>query len=354
MAVLPVTQVQTGDQLLREVQTTFGNLLFPEGRTLSGRDLEILQAFLIPEADIKRAGLEESDLTESEEDKDKGLPLSSLHQSFLKLEKLLKHTFHMMGPGQKLPVFEIRGGLKDLLDHVEDYHVLTFVPPHDPSMEGWIRGSVLTALTAYQLARWMKLPDKDWVPVALAGLLHDIGNARIDSAILRKPGRLTAEELSEMRQHTVYGYKLLEGVTSLNQGIILTALQHHERIDGSGYPMKAIGDKIHPYAKIVAIADMYHAMTSARTYRTAQSPYVVLEQLQKEAFGKLDPFMIQCFIERNTQFHNGMLVQLNDNRVGEIVFTDRAQPTRPMVSIFGDIVNLAKERNLYITAVYSS
>lgn len=354
MAVLPISQVQTGDQLQREVQTSFGNLLFPEGRTLSARDLEILQAYLIPEADIKRAGLEEADLTESEEDKEKVVPLSSLHQSFLKMEKLLKHTFHMMGPGQRLPVFEIRGALKELLDHIEDYHVLTFMPPHDPSAEPWIRGSVLTALTSYQVARWIKLPDKDWVPVALAGLLHDIGNTRIDTSLLRKPGKLTADELTEIRQHTVYGYKLLEGVTSLNQGIILTALQHHERIDGSGYPMKAVGEKIHPYAKIVAIADMYHAMTSARTYRTAQSPYVVLEQLQKEAFGKLDPLIIQSFIDRNTQFHNGMLVQLNDNRVGEIVFTDRAHPTRPMVSIFGDIVNLAKERNLYITAVYSS
>ncbi|SFB53046.1 HD-GYP domain, c-di-GMP phosphodiesterase class II (or its inactivated variant) [Cohnella sp. OV330] len=352
MAVLPVSQVQTGDLLLREVQTSFGNMLFPEGRTLSARDLEILQAYLIPDADIKRAGLEESDLLEIEEDK--SVPLSSLHQNFLKMERLLKHTFQMMGPGQKLPIFEIRGGLKDLLDHIDEYHVLTFVPPYDPAAEPWIRGSVLTALTGYQLAKWMKLPEKDWVAVALSGLLHDIGNTRIDSTILRKPGRLTTDELTEMRQHTVYGYKLLEGVTSLNQGIILTALQHHERIDGSGYPMKAIGDKIHPYAKIVAIADMYHAMTSARSYRTAQSPYIVLEQLQKEAFGKLDPLMIQCFIERNTQFYNGMLVQLNDNRVGEIVFTDRANPTRPMVSIFGEIVNLAKDRNLFITAVYSS
>lgn len=355
MPVMPLSQLQTGDRLAADVQTAMGNLLLNEGRILSQRDLEIMQAFLIPNADISRQGL--SDLladSEGEEAVASEAKITPLHQQFLFLEKELSRAFKMMGPGQKLPILEIRNGLKELLDNINEYNVLMFNPPSDTAQtERWIRKSVLTALTSYQLARWNKLPDKDWTPIALAGLLHDIGNIRVDPAIFRKPSQLTAEETNEMRQHTVYGFKLLDGVPSLNKGVALAALQHHERLDGSGYPLKVSGDKIHPYARIVAIADMYHAMTDARNYRKAHSPYLVLEQLQSESFGKLDPIYVQTFIDRTTQFHNGMLVQLNDNSVGEIVFTDRNQPTRPMVSVNGEIINLAKNKELYICAIYS-
>ncbi|THF73485.1 HD-GYP domain-containing protein [Cohnella fermenti] len=357
MPVLPISQLQAGDRLTEDVQTAMGNLLFNEGRALSPRDLEILQAFLIPNVDITRQGLAEttSEGAGEESASNPESKLTSLQQQFLQMEKELKRVFAMMGPGQKLPILEIRNALKDLLDHINEYNVLMFQPPPDPAQpDRWIRKSVLTSLTSYQLARWNKLPDKDWMPVALAGLLHDIGNIRVDPAIFRKPSRLTVDEMNEMRQHTVYGYKLLEGVPSLNKGVALAALQHHERLDGSGYPLKVSGDNIHPYARIVAIADMYHAMTNERNYRKAHSPYLVLEQLQSESFGKLDPVYVQTFIDRTTQFHNGMLVQLNDNRVGEIVFTDRQHPTRPMVSVNGEIINLTKDKELYICAIYST
>lgn len=356
MPVVPTSQVQAGDRLATDVQTAMGSVLLQEGRMLTARDLEILQAFLIPNVEVRRNGLAESDGDEAADEAAAAeASLLPLHRKFLSMEKLLKWAFTQVGPGQKLPILEIRNGLRELLEPIDDYNVLMFSPPFDGGQtERWIRKSVLVALTSYQLARWCKFPDKDWTAIALAGLLHDIGNVRIDSAIFRKPGRLTAEELHEMRQHTVYGFRLLEGVASLNQGVSLAALQHHERIDGSGYPMKVTGEKIHPYAKIVAIADMYHAMTSDRHHRKAESPYLVLEQLQSESFGKLDPMYVQTFIDRTTQFHNGMLVQLNDNRVGEIVFTDRSQPTRPMVSVYGEIINLNKQRDLYICAIYST
>ncbi|MBN2981194.1 HD-GYP domain-containing protein [Cohnella algarum] len=353
MPVLPVAQVQEGDCLTSDVITSLGSLLLPEGRILSDRDLEILQAFLIPNVEVRRNGLIET--TEKSEENVPESEVQPLQQKFLEMEKLLKHSFDRTGPGDKLPVLELRKSLLELIDRIEEYNVLTFVPVQDGSpVERWIRNSVLCALTSYKLAKWCKLPEKDWTQIALAGLLHDIGNVRIDPAIFHKPTRLTPAEIQEMRQHTVYGFRLLEGVPSLSQGVALAALQHHERLDGSGYPMKLSGDKIHQYAKIVAIADMYHAMTTTRNERKGQSPYLVLEELQSESFGKLDPLFVRTFIDRATHFHNGMLVQLNDNRVGEIVFTDVQNPTRPMISIYGEIVNLSKQRDLYICAIYSA
>jgi HD-GYP domain-containing protein (c-di-GMP phosphodiesterase class II) len=356
MPVIPLMQVQIGDRLGCDVQTALGSVLFEEGRSLTDRDLEVLQAFLIPTVDIRRAGLEEDEEQSAEEaSATVEVKLSSLQQEFVQMEKLLKRTFSMITSGMKLPVLELRNGLQALLNHIDDYNVLSFLTPSASSKEDvLLRNSVLCGMTSYLLAKWNKFPEKDWLQIAMAGLLHDIGNVRVDSAILNKANRLTAEELQEIRQHTVYGFRLLEGGTALNQGVWLTALQHHERIDGSGYPMKVRGDKIHPYAKLVAIADMYHAMTSNRNYKKAESPYLVLEELQAESFGKLDPLFVQTFIEKATQFHNGVFVRLNDGRIGEVVFSDRNHPTRPMVSVHGSIVNLMQDRQLYIREVFAT
>jgi len=357
MPTIPITQIQLGDRLSSDVQTALGSVLLQEGRVLSERDMEILQAFLIPSIEVVRNGLEESAAEENPNEiaATAETKLTMLQQEFLLMEKQLQRTISMVNSGQKIPVLDLRNGLTALIGHMHDYNVLTFSVPlslGDPNI--LIRNSILCAMTSYQLAKWNKFPEKDWLPIAMAGLLHDIGNVKVDPAIFNKPSGLTAEEIQEMRQHTVYGFKLLEGIASFNQGIWLAALQHHERIDGSGYPLKVKGEKIHPYAKIVAIADMYHAMTSNRKYRKAESPYLVLEELHAGSFGKLDPLYVQTFIERTTQFHNGVFVKLNDGRIGEIVFTDRQNPTRPMISINGQIVNLGLNRQWHIVEVFST
>lgn len=357
MPTIPITQIQLGDRLSSDVQTALGSVLLQEGRVLSERDMEILQAFLIPSVEVVRNGLEESAAEENPNEiaAHAETKLTMLQQEFLLMEKQLQRTISMVSSGQKIPVLDLRNGLTALIGHMHDYNVLTFSVPlslGDPNI--LIRNSILCAMTSYQLAKWNKFPEKDWLPIAMAGLLHDIGNVKVDPAIFNKPSGLTAEEIQEMRQHTVYGFKLLEGIASFNQGIWLAALQHHERIDGSGYPLKVKGEKIHPYAKIVAIADMYHAMTSNRKYRKAESPYLVLEELHAGSFGKLDPLYVQTFIERTTQFHNGVFVKLNDGRIGEIVFTDRQNPTRPMISINGQIVNLGLNRQWHIVEVFST
>jgi HD-GYP domain-containing protein (c-di-GMP phosphodiesterase class II) len=357
MPVIPVSQAQVGDRLNKDVQTALGSILMEEGRILSERDLEILQAFLIPTVDISRSGAEdlEAAFEETSAAVATATNYSSLQHEFIQMEKVLKRTFTIVESGMKLPVLEVRNGLRSLLNFIDDYNVITFKPPKSMYKDDYlIRNSVLCAMTSYLLAKWTKFPEKDWMQIAMAGLLHDIGNVRVDPAILNKTTRLTQEEIQEIRQHTVYGFKLLENGTALNQGVWLTALQHHERIDGSGYPMKVKGDKIHPYAKIVAIADVYHAMTSSRKYRKAKSPYLVLEELMAEAFGKLDPVYVQTFVEKATQLHYGVFVKLNDGRVGEIVFTDRNYPTRPMISIHGTVVNLIQERDLHIVEVFAS
>jgi HD-GYP domain-containing protein (c-di-GMP phosphodiesterase class II) len=361
MAHVLISKLKPGDKLLQDVQTPLGNTLFHKGVVFTTRELDILHAFQVKAVEIE-SPIEKMDKNASSVNKEKQANEPEEEKSVIPTFQaeyevsiqLIKRTFNNALSGQALPILEIRQQMEKLIGLIGDYNVLTFVPPGLKEDDYWYHNALLTGLTSYLLARWNGFASKDWVQIALAGLLHDIGNTKVDRAILFKPGALTIGEREEVQRHTLNGYQLLKPIAALNEGVKLAALQHHEREDGSGYPLGVGGDKIHTYAKIVAIADTFHAMTLNKVYRKAASPYVVLEEIQKNAFGKLEPAYVRMFIEKATQFHNGTVVKLSDGRTGEIVFSDHNQPTRPWVSIAGTIVNLTTERYLYIQEVISN
>ncbi|WP_219834688.1 HD-GYP domain-containing protein [Paenibacillus sp. R14(2021)] len=357
MGTVAVSQVKLGDKIAQDVLTPLGSVLFHKGKVIMPREYEILQAFLVAQVNIdvpgERKEAEEAAMEKVLEKVKETSVKSSLMEQYERTVVLLKSVFAQMMSGQALPILDIRNQLEAMLQHSNEYKMLTFSPQNVPNEDYLFHKSVMSALSCFMLAQWTGLPKKDWMQSALAGLLHDVGNAKIDRNILYKPTKLSPEEVEDMKRHTLLGYQLLKNVTAINEGVKLAALQHHERFDGSGYPLGIGQDKIHPYAKFVAISDIFNAMTMKRSYRDATSPYLVLEQLLQDSFGKLDPTYVRVIIDKATQIHNGTLVRLSDNRIGEIVFSDRNHPTRPWVSINGQIVNLANERQLYIEEVIS-
>lgn len=360
MAVFPVSDLKIGMKIIDDVHTSLGARLMPKGRVLLPRDLEILRAFMIQQVTVE--DIHNISTKETVQLKQVGVQTGGslsevastdlLYQEYDRMLSLLKSAFQSV-LASELPIYELRHQLEALIKNLKYYKVLTFTPRNMNEYDYLYHNAILSALTSYLLAKWHGLPQKDWMQVAFAGLLHDIGNTKIDSAILQNPSLLSGAELEEMRMHTTYGYQLLRKTTAVNEGVRLTALQHHEKMDGTGYPFHLTEEKIHIYARIVAIADIFHAMTLNRSYRKAKSPYLVLEQIKSEAFGKLDPGVVQTFIDKVTQFHNGMRVRLSNDNIGEIVFSDRNHPTRPMVSVKGQIINLIQEKGLHIEEVLS-
>lgn len=369
MNKIPVTELKPGLKIVSNVYSPLGGLLLQKGKVLLPRDLDILRAFLISAVEIEepfkssnsseantvkptqeRAKAEKAPSAPAESENEH--TISMLHQEYDRMLHLTKSAFQSVLAAE-LPVYELRRQLEALLSQLKYYKVLTFTPRNMNEYDYLYHNAILSAMTSYLLAQWHGLPQKDWMQVAFAGLLHDIGNTKIDPLILYNPNSLTESEAEEMRMHTTYGYQQLRKTSAINEGVRLTALQHHEKMDGSGYPFHLMGDKIHIYARIVAVADIFHAMTLNRRYRKAQSPYLVLEQLKSEAFGKLDPSIVQTFVEKVTQFHNGMKVLLSNGKTGEIVFSDRNHPTRPMVSVNGEIYNLMQDTSLHIEEVLS-
>lgn len=350
-----LSQLKLGDKIGEDVLTPLGGVLFHKGKVITPKELDILQAFLVSQVVTEESAngrsANETKPEEAAHVKIASASNSPLHDEYEKMIDVLRNIFNTYVTGQGMPLMDIRVQLEKLLQHIKSYNVLTFAPRIFLDRDYLLHKSVTSSLTSYLIAQWVGLAQKEWMQVALAGMLKDIGNVRIDRAILAKPGALTPEEQEEMKRHTVLGYQLLKPVVALSEGVKLAAYQHHERIDGTGYPLGIDASQIHPYAKIVSIADIFHTMTLNKVYQKAESPYLVLEKIQADAFGKLDPSYVNTFIVKVTQFHNGTIVRLNDDRVGEIVFSDRNQPTRPWVLIDGVIVNLTTERQLHIREV---
>lgn len=206
------------------------------------------------------------------------------------------------------------------------------------------------ALICRVMAGWLNLSEEDTEVLTMCGLLHDIGKVKISDSIINKPGKLTPEEFEIMKSHSQEGYNIL-AKKDIDERIKLVALQHHERCDGSGYPNKLTSSEIIDFAKIVSIADVYDAMTSARIYREGLCPFKVISIFEEEGLQKYDPQFILTFLERIGSSYMNNNVLLSDGRVGEVVLINRNNLSRPMVKIDEEYVDLSKNSDLQIEKI---
>jgi putative nucleotidyltransferase with HDIG domain len=157
--------------------------------------------------------------------------------------------------------------------------------------------SELVSRYAVEVARRMGLTDNEIEVIKRGGMLHDVGKIGIDEAILNKKGSLTDEEFNEIKNHPVYGANILEPIAFL-RGEREIVLQHHEKMDGSGYPQGLHGDDISIGARIIAVCDVFEGVTSNRPYRKPMTPDEVIELLETEAATrKLDAEIVKLFLE---------------------------------------------------------
>ncbi|MGE5449837.1 MAG: HD-GYP domain-containing protein [Methanomassiliicoccales archaeon] len=211
--------------------------------------------------------------------------------------------------------------------------------------------SINVALLSILVGRWLKLDREEVQNLGTAGFLHDIGKVKVPNDILNKPGSLSEEEFFLMQQHTKHGYEMVKDWDWVTPEIADAVLSHHERLDGSGYPSHHNGDQIGLFARIVAVADVYDAITSSRTYANKRSPYSAAEILWEESFGKLDARATKVFFDRVANFYIGNKVRLSNQEIGMVVFIPVNAPTRPMVQVGEKFYNLNENRNLSIIEV---
>ncbi len=213
------------------------------------------------------------------------------------------------------------------------------------------RHNVAVGVLSTLIGRWLGMPESELAQLTLAATLHDIGKLKIPHDLLVKPDRLTTEEFELVKKHTIFGYEMIKETVGATHMQAVVALQHHERQDGSGYPLALRGDQIAPLSRIVAIADIFHAMTSERPYRKAAPFYHTLQEMNTHTFGELEPHVCRIFIDRMMQSTLSHEVVLTDGRRGTIILIHRHDPLRPLISIDDVFIDLSKDSTLKIVSV---
>ena len=154
-----------------------------------------------------------------------------------------------------------------------------------------------------------------------------------------------------MMKHPIYSYNVLLDTIGISKNILLGVLQHHEREDGSGYPYGIKGDKIHEYAKIIAICDVYDALTSDRNYRKKVSPFYAAEILEEQSFGILDPYITRLFLNKISEFYVGCEVLLSNNEIGKIIYVHPQSPNKTIVKTGDKYINFLEPQEVTIVDI---
>lgn len=233
----------------------------------------------------------------------------------------IKDFFMVANYSQKVSVPELNDLASYTLDNLlKENFVLQSLKNLQSTDDYTYRHSINVGVLSGILAKWLKYDDEKVFQVVVSGLLHDIGKSQIPLDILNKPDKLSDGEMFIMRKHAEYGYELLKNVPDLEEGIKLAVLQHHERIDGRGYPHKLKEQEIHDFAKIVAVADTYDAVTSNRVYQKARSPFSLLDLFQEDMFVCLDAPICLLMLAQIKNSLIGRSVLMEDGRKAKVIF----------------------------------
>ena len=247
-------------------------------------------------------------------------------------EELLSKTISLVSPKQTtLDVFDMLHNMRQINDSTYAH-------------------SLNVAIISRIIGKWLHFSNEELDTLTLAGLLHDIGKTKIPDEVLNKDGKLTDEEFQMIRNHPKYGYDILKS-QPLNSHIKKAALMHHERCDGSGYPMGLTMEEIDDYALIIAIADVYDAMTAARSYRAPLCPFEVIAEFEKDGLQKYKPKYILTFLENIANAYQNNRVMLSDGTSARIVLLNHRRLSKPLVQLDdGACIDLEKSP-LYIKAI---
>lgn len=201
---------------------------------------------------------------------------------------------------------------------------------------------VNVGLYSMLIGKRFNMPESKLIDLIEAGLLHDIGKIKIDNELLNKKGKLTDEEFATIKKHSSFGHDILNKSSDISEAVKEAVLMHHERLDGSGYPLGAKGDEIGEYAKIIAIADVYDAMTSDRPYKKRVTPFDAFHMFLTSGICEFDTAALNTFILNFSTHLVGSKVQLDNGDIGEVVYIPPHEIVNPIVRVGASFIKIVR------------
>ena len=261
-----------------------------------------------------------------------GGPAGPLHPAYAEALTRAEETFETVASGRALDPASIRSIVQLLIGEVarssaalaqiltlKDYENLTYCH------------SINVATLSWMVGRQLRLDDEMMVALVECALLHDVGKTRVPLAIVQKPGALDRAERSIIESHTTFGAEILAETAGVHALAPTVALEHHRGVNGSGYPDLGDGVVPHVMSQIVSVADIYEALTGARSYRQPMKPDQACLVLAREAGPKLNTAFVKAFVSAVTFFPIGSLVRTSREEIGVVVRTDPRDPLHPVI-----------------------
>ncbi len=327
MRQVPIGMIQPGSILASNVYNQ-GKIIFRKGQALSRKDIRVLRSFGIRTLPIEDEDEIQMRSTGMISEETRNQAVETVYDVLNDFEKLDPMKFE-----------RVRSSAGTIVDEILDIDDLR-IPAHDLRTfdDYTYRHSVNVTAIATAIARIMDYDATDLRLLASGALMHDIGKMRIPEAILNKPSRLDDEERACIEQHPVWGFEMLSDSTKSDPLIWSIARQHHETLDGEGYPDKRWGSEIHPWARIVTVADLWDALRSDRPYKKGWSADKVLDFLNSpEIKPKLDPEVLRIMNEISVPYPIGCTVRLSNRLLAVIVQQNLEDPALPIVRLAREV-----------------
>lgn len=263
--------------------------------------------------------------------------LNAASDAYGKTQELLHRVVEDIRAGNQMQVTVVESVIEDMIDSmVRNPDAMMWVARmREQSTVAYDHGlSVAINLVAF--GRHLGFPKEQLSHLGVMGLLLDIGKIRISRDLLEKNARLTPEEFAEMKRHVDHSMDILHQTANVNPDVLEGVAQHHERIDGSGYPLGLSGNGISIYGKMSAISDTYAAITKKRPYAQPVSPHDALQMLSNWSGTQFQADMVEHFIQSIGVFPVGSLVELSTGEVAVIVTHNKQKRLRPKVLIVSE------------------
>ncbi|MBP5199658.1 MAG: HD-GYP domain-containing protein [Schwartzia sp.] len=329
MILLPIKKLKPGMVSTQSVYNKKGESILTRGAPMTQKDIDRLAELDLPEISVVSADPRVSvapppDVVEETTRSD---AIRKVYDTFHELEDTGE-----LDPTALTPTAQ--SILRNALENRENLVQLTDIRLHDNYTFGH---SVNVAVLSAVLGSLCNLSGGDLINLVMGALLHDIGKLVIPQDILTKPGQLSDQEFDIIQMHPDAGrLKLLDLSMSSAEILATIAGQHHEHIDGRGYPDHLVGDQIHLFARIVAIADVFDALTSARSYKPAYRPHSAFRIMTKCSPGQFDEKLLSLFFDSVAIYPVGTVLKTT---LGYAIVkkTELGHTLTPTICVFGDL-----------------
>lgn len=364
MRLVPIESVREGCFLAKTIFDNNGRILLRDGVTLNSnllkrvKQLGIFSVYITDEYSEK----EIEDVIKPEI-RQKSIKI--IKDSFSNMQKYISNTVSPKSSAAILKEVEsyfssIKEVAEELLEEILSRKNVMINLVDIKSMDNYTyQHCVNVSVLALVIGNQLQLRKSELLDLCIGSLLHDIGKVIIPNEILNKTDPLTLDEYELIKTHSAKGYEYLKGSFEISSQSRVIVLQHHEKVDGTGYPEGRKGDNITNLAKIVALADVYDALTSDRPHRRSLSPNEALEYLYANGGVHFDYNIVKAFSAVIVPYPEGTLVELNNGDIGVVEEIYPHYPLRPKLKIIkstdaakiDSYADLLKELHLVIVKV---